>query len=235
MFKKQQVLTLVLAVGVSAGALAGEWKGEGDLGYNSVAGNSESEALALKLGVSYLEGDWTHKAELMANSASTDKKTSAEAYAFNFNSRYEIDQAMYAFGNARYQDDRFSAYNFQASLTGGVGYHLIKSEETILDIEGGLGYRSSELRLENEKQDELIGIAKLTFNQRLTSTTEFESYALTESGKDNTYVEAQAAIKVAISEKLALKLAYLAKHNTDVSPGTENTDRYTTVSLNYKF
>lgn len=216
-------------------SFAGEWKGEGDLGYNSVAGNSESEAMAVKLLISYVQNDWTHKAELSANTASTDDKTSAETYTFNFNSRYEINDDVYGFGNYRYQDDRFSAFEYQTSLTGGVGYHIVKTEETIFDAEVGAGLRSSERRGTEEKTDEAVAIAKLTFKQQLTDNTKLESYLLTESGEENTYVEAELALKVAMSEQLALKLAYLAKHNTDVNPGIEKTDRYTTVSLNYNF
>lgn len=216
-------------------SFAGEWKGEGDLGYNSVAGNSESEALAVKLLISYVQNDWTHKAELSANTASTDDKTSAETYTFNFNSRYEINEDVYGFGNFRYQDDRFSAFEYQSSLTGGVGYHVVKTEETIFDAEIGAGYRGSERRDNQEKIDEAVAIGKLTFKQQLTDNTKLESYLLTEAGEENTYVEAEVALKVAMSEQLALKLAYLAKHNTDVGPDIEKTDRYTTVSLNYNF
>ena len=75
----------------------------------------------------------------------------------------------------------------------------------------------------------------MTFKQQITDTTKFESYLLTEAGDENTYVEGEVALKVAMTEQLALKVAYLAKHNTDVSPGTEKTDRYSTVSLNYNF
>lgn len=220
---------------LSVNAIAGEWKGEGNLGYNSVAGNSDSEALAVKLLLAYVQNDWTHTAELSANTASADEKTSAEAYTFNYNSRYEIDQDLYAFGNFRYQDDRFSAFDYQASVGGGLGYHVIKDEDTVFDLEGGLGYRSSERRDTQEKLDEAIAMGKASFKQRLTDTTKFESYILTEAGEENTYVEAEVAVKVAMTEQLALKLAYLAKHNTDVSPGIKKTDRYTTVSVNYAF
>ncbi|MBB6523857.1 DUF481 domain-containing protein [Pseudoteredinibacter isoporae] len=216
-------------------SFAGEWKGEGDLGYNSVAGNSESEALAVKLLIAYVQNDWTHKAEFTANTASTDDKTSAEAYSFNFNSRYEFNADVYGFGNYRYQDDRFSAFEYQSSIAAGVGYHFINTEETILDGEIGAGFRSSERRDTQKKEDEAIILGKLTFKQQITDTTKFESYLLTEAGDENTYVEGEVALKVAMTEQLALKVAYLAKHNTDVSPGTEKTDRYTTVSLNYNF
>lgn len=225
----------VSALLASSISFAGEWKGEGDLGYNSVAGNSESEALAVKLLISYVQNDWTHKAEVSANTASTDDKTSAEAYTFNFNSRYEFNEDVYGFGNYRYQDDRFSAFEYQSSLTGGVGYHVIKTEETILDAEIGAGFRSSERRLNQEKEDEAVILGKVSYKQQLTDTTKLESYLLSEAGEENTYLEAEVAVKVAMTEQLALKIAYLAKHNTDVDPGTEKTDRYTTVSLNYNF
>ncbi|MCV6615080.1 MAG: DUF481 domain-containing protein [Cellvibrionaceae bacterium] len=232
-----KIIKTALAIGLltSTTAFAGTWKGEGDLGYNSVSGNSESESLAFKLAVAYAHDKWTHTAELGANSASDDEKTSAEVYTFNFNSRYEIDKDLYGFGNLRYQDDRFSGFNYQASLAGGLGYHLIKEEDKTLDLEGGLGYRSSERRDSLEKLDEAIALGKIGYKQTITDSTKFESYLLTEAGEENSYLEGEVALKVAMTETLALKVAYLAKHNTDVEVGTEKTDRYTTVSLNYNF
>jgi putative salt-induced outer membrane protein len=216
-------------------AFAGDWKGEGDLGYNSVAGNSESESLALGVTMGYSQDQWEHIADLTARSASADKKTSTEAYTFEFKSKYNFDADLYAFGALRYQDDRFSAYNFQTSVTGGLGYNVIKNTQTLFSVEGGLGFRTSELKLNEEQTDEAVFFGKAIFNQKLSANTDLSSYISTESGQDNTYVEAEIALRVMMTDALALKLAYLAKHNTEVSPGIEKTDRYTTVSLNYKF
>lgn len=234
MLIKKLVLVSTLALGSSL-AIAGDWKGEGDLGYNSVAGNSDSESLALGLKMGYSQDQWDHIAELTARSAATDKKTSTEAYTFEFKSKYNFDASLYGFGGLRYQDDRFSAYSFQSSVVGGLGYNIIKNPETLLSLEGGLGFRTSELKLNQEQQDEAIFFGKAIFNQKLSATTDLTSYVSTESGEDNTYVEAEIALRVMMTDALALKLAYLAKHNTEVSPGVEKTDRYTTVSVNYKF
>jgi len=234
MLIKKCVLASALVLASSA-VLAGEWNGEGDLGYNSVAGNSDSEALALGVKVGYSQDQWDHIAELSARSAAADKKTNTESYTFQFKSKYNFSDDMYGFGSFRYQDDRFSAYEFQSSIGAGVGYNVIKNDATQFSLEGGFGFRTSELQATAEQQDEAVFLGKAIYNQKLTDNTDLMSYLSTEAGQDNTYVEAEVAIRVLMTEALALKLAYQAKHNTDVGPGVEKTDRYTTVSLNYKF
>ena len=56
-----------------------------------------------------------------------------------------------------------------------------------------------------------------------------------ESGSDNTFVQNQLGIEVKISDTFALGLDYAVRHNTDVLPGTDETDQVITANLVYGF
>ncbi len=211
------------------------WSGEGDLGFNKSSGNTDTESLLANLKMSYATERWLHTAELGAVNSSDSGDRTAESYEGRWKTDYSYSETYYAFGSARYEDNRFSGYEFQSSIAGGVGAHLIDTNTTMLDVEGGLGYRQSEEQGTGRSLDEVIFISSLVYQRQLTDTTRFESDSHAEAGEDNSYLESTLALKVKINASLALKLGYTVKHNTDVPTGTDETDTLTSVSLNYSF
>lgn len=232
-----QGLLLFLALAcIAQGALAERaWHGEGDVAYNKTSGNSDSETLMAKLKLIYEQNRWTHTGQLEAINSSEDDVRSAESYTARFKTDYDISEKYYAFGSGRYQDNRFSGYEFQASVITGLGVHLIATERTVLDLEGGVGYRRSEEQDTGETFNEAILTARGSYQYQLTETTRFDSSLSVESGADNTYVEGDLGIRVKINSALGLRVGYTVKHNTDVPADTDKTDTYTSVGLNYSF
>ncbi|MGV6806329.1 MAG: DUF481 domain-containing protein [bacterium] len=185
--------------------------------------------------LAYEVDQWLHEMQLDAVNSSDNEERTAESYGARWKTNYSYSDDRYSFIGARYEENRFSGYEYQGSVTTGYGIHLIDDEVTKFDVEAGIGYRSSEEQDTGEILDEAIAVAALQYNRVLTDTTVFESEVNLESGKDNTYLESILALKVAINSRLALKLGYTVKHNTDVPEDTDKTDTLTTVSLNYHF
>ncbi|MCK9506138.1 MAG: DUF481 domain-containing protein [Porticoccaceae bacterium] len=237
--KKLMMAGLVALMPMAAAQAASDtektWRGEGDLAFNKASGNSSSEALLAKLKLVYERERWTHSGQIEAINTSENDARSAESYTLRGKSDYAISETLYGFGAFRYEDNRFSGYQYQASLSGGLGVHVINTDVAQFDIEGGLGYRKSEEMASGETFDEAIAIAAARYYRTITETTRFESDVNVESGQDNTYLESVVGVKVKINASLALKVAYTVKHNTDVPDGTKNTDTLTSVGLNYSF
>jgi putative salt-induced outer membrane protein len=63
----------------------------------------------------------------------------------------------------------------------------------------------------------------------------FIQTALVEAGADNTYTQAETALRTRISGNFSSKISYQLKHNTDVTPSFEKNDQLITVSLVYDF
>jgi putative salt-induced outer membrane protein len=211
------------------------WHGEGDLAYNKASGNSSSEALLAKLQIVYKRDRWTHTGQLEALNTSEDDVRSGESYGLKAKSDYAFAETLYGFGRFRYEENRFSGYEYQSSLTSGLGKHLIDDGTTVFDIEGGVGYRYSEEAMTGETSGKPVAIGLIRYHRKLTATTRFETDLSVESGSDNTFVESVSGLKVKINSSLSLKLAYTVKHNTDVPNDTKNSDTFTSVGLNYSF
>jgi len=107
--------------GVSGNSLA-DWKGKGELGASLASGNSENESANAALEVKNTRDKWTHTLGLAGNYGSDGSVTTAERWEVRGQSDYAFTDRAYWFGAGRYEDDRFSAFEFQSSLSTGLGY-----------------------------------------------------------------------------------------------------------------
>lgn len=233
--KSQVLLLLFLAGTFSLPCTADQWAGDGNIGYNSVNGNSKSISLSLGLAGTYESDDWLHSAEAETYRARSNSEKD-RSYAIKLQTDHEMDESTFAFGHFRYLDDRNSGYDYQASLSLGAGRTFLNNGNNKLNGQIGFGYRTSEPNsLSQELEKEPVGTAKITYDKDLTESTVLKTKWSAETGADNTYLEGNIALLVSMTDALGLKLSYIAKHNTDVPTGTRNTDRFTNFSLNYKF
>lgn len=211
------------------------WAGSGELGFVATSGNTETQTLNAQIGLEYTSDPWVHSATLTAIGASEDEDTTAERYELAAKSKYLLSEVSYTYGALRYEDDRFSGFDYQAILTAGYGRTLLDSETQHLDAEIGLGVRRSKPVGAMEAMTDPVLRGAALYWWQISDTTRFENNFLVEAGSDNTYLEDTLALSVAINSDLALKLGYSIRHNTDVAPGIDNTDTITTVNLVYSF
>ena len=113
-------LLAVATSGFSSVALA-DWTGKGELGGSFASGNSENEAINAALALNYASGDWKHMLGFAGNYGNDGNVATAQRWELRGQSNYSFTERAYAFGAGRYEDDRFSAYDYQASLAGGLG------------------------------------------------------------------------------------------------------------------
>lgn len=216
-------------------ALAEGWSGEGELGFTTTSGNTDSESLNTKLGVSKSHGKWAHKASLEALKASTNNVTSADSMVLREKSQYNFAEKSYGFGKLRYEDDKFSGFDYQAALTFGFGSRFIQNDTHVLDMSLGLGYRSSKNTATQETNGEGVVSADASYEYKISATASFSEAISIEAGDDNTHSESETVLKTRINGNLASKIGYLVKHNSDVPVGVEKTDKILSVSLVYSF
>jgi putative salt-induced outer membrane protein len=225
-----------LACGVlAAGTASADWTGKGTFGGVLARGNTETETINLNVDVEKTLDRWTHKAGASLLRTVTDDVTSADRWELRGESQYSLSDRSYLFGALRYEDDAFTDYEYQATLSGGYGYRFLMSDTTKFEGQIGVGYRETELRLTGEQSDDVIARGALNFEHKLTDTTLIYDRFLVESGSDNTFLQNALGIEVKINDAFALSFDYAVRHNTDVLPGTEETDQVLTANLVYGF
>jgi putative salt-induced outer membrane protein len=229
-------MAMVLAIGgLASGTAAADWSGKGTFGGVLARGNTETETINLNVDIENKVDVWTHKAGASMLRTVTDDITSADRWELRGESQYSLTDRSYLFGALRYEDDAFTDYDYQATLSGGYGYRFIANDTTKLEGQIGIGYREAELQLTGEQQDDAILRGAINYEHKLTATTLVYDRFLVESGSENTFVQNALGVEVKINDSFALGLDYSVRHNTDVLPGTEKTDQVVTANLVYSY
>lgn len=223
------------------------WSGAVSLGYADASGNSESSALNARAEARYDKERWHHIFGGTVVSAKQkpigeEKRTTTEAYWLGLKTQYDLTARYYVFGALDWYKDRFSAYDHQAYETAGLGVRLLTGPVHTLDLEAGAGFRQAELQ-NGEDQDEGVGVLRGIYLWQISENASFAQSAGVLYGSDNTYFESLSEVKAGIVGNLNMVLGYTIKRNSDVEPDTtvtpprvpDKTDRYLTVSLEYRF
>lgn len=257
---RSRFATLVLACAPTLAAAAdgdpdsttaAGWTGTGELGFAASRGNARSENLYAKLALALETAQWKHEAFISALRAKGEVTgdfdgdgTSEERYELNANryelgasSAYKFDARNYVAGSARYENDDFSPYAYQATLAVNYGRTFIESDRTSFSGEIGPGFRRARSVETGRVESGAIMRGELAFSHQLTGNTELFDTLLVESGSDNTFAQNDLGIAVAMNEAFALKAGLQTRHNTDVdeSAGVKKTDTLTTLNLAYNF
>jgi len=232
----------IVGLAVSAPSYA-QWTGQGEAGIISASGNTESENA--NIGLNFVnEGQiWTHEIGFGYIKASADGDDTAQSLAADYIAKRDLTERSYLFGALGYLDDDFDGFTEQTSASVGYGYRVIDTEPVGLELGIGIGYRdTSELfilddgsELEGEDLSGATGVLRADYRNQLTANTQFVDAFRAEIGSNNTYIENDAALIVAMNEKFALKAGLLIRHNTDAPAGTEETDTITSLNLVYNF
>src|SRR5271168_4523055 len=145
---KYHVLVLILGGLTPIIALAddpppppqGVWTGKGQAGYVSSQGNSDAKSANAAIDAAFLDGPWKHAFHLGGLYGQSAGIVSAERWDTGWQSNYDLTPRLYTFGGLRYQHDMFSGFQYQESLTGGLGYKFFDTDATKLDMQLGAGY-----------------------------------------------------------------------------------------------
>jgi putative salt-induced outer membrane protein len=237
------VATLLIAPGTEG------WTGTGELGLALARGNAKSENLNTKLAFANEDERWKHQFSFAALRAKGEVRGDfdgdgvvEERFRLNAN-RYEVaassalkmNERAYWIGALRHENDDFAPFDSQSTFSIGYGYTAINSDTTKLSAEVGPGYRRAKSATTGDTETDTIVRGQIDFSHQLTDNTTLGNLLLVESGSDNTFIQNDLGVKVAMNSKLALKAGLQVRNNSDVGPGIDKTDTLTTVNLVYTF
>jgi len=231
---ERKSLVLVIASLFAAPLHANEWNGEGELGFTSTSGNTESDTLNAKLGVGTAHGAWKHNAKFNVLKASDSGVDSADSILFTEKSEYRFAEKTFAFGKLKHEEDKFSGFDHQSVVSLGLGHVFLETDIHTLEASVGIGYRDTEDDL-GVSESEGIVMGDLDYKYVISATAKFNQKLEIESGDTNTFSKSETFLKVVVNGNLSAKFGYEIKHNSDVPAGTDKTDTLTAVTLVYGF
>jgi putative salt-induced outer membrane protein len=226
----------------------GVWIGKGQVGFLNSHGNSDSESINGNIDMSRYDGPWKNEIYLGGLYGKSGGIVSAERWEAREQSNYTVSGNLFAFGGLRYEHDWFDGFQYQASVTAGMGYKFIDTVDTKLSGQVGAGYRRLRPediiknadgvvidRILQDASGEAIGTAGVDFSHAFTKTSTLTNKFLMETGSANTLLHDDIAVSVKMTDKLALSVGYGVTDNTH-PPGTlKKLDTVTTVNLAFAF
>lgn len=245
-------LTLVFALGAAGlahGQAAlkpdGQFRAALGLGASASSGNSDATNLALSFdGVRATADD---KTSLYANAqyAKSDGTTTAEQLRLGGRQDHNLNPSLFAFGGLDFEHNKFANLKLRSQLSGGLGWHVIKSVPTTFDVFGGLGYTSDRyddaMFIDGQVRSS-YGYASLLLGEesthKLTDTTSFKQrLSLLPSLKNSGEFRANwdAGLAVAMSKTMNLNVGVSVAHNSDPGLGRKSTDTLLTTGVSVKF
>jgi len=240
---KTRIFTTLCLLCLSSTIQAKGWSGQGEAGYVKAGGNTDSESL--NIGLKFVnEGPlWAHELGFTTYQASADGVDSAETLAASYTVKRELSERSNVFFTLSYLDDDFDGFTEQLSTTIGYGYKVIDTKTVGWETGIGVGYRDTQQLVRLEDGTELEGedvsgetlVLRSDYRHQLTDNTQFLDHFKAEIGSDNSFIENDAALVVAMNEVFSLKAGVIIRHNTDPALGADDTDTITSLNLVYNF
>jgi putative salt-induced outer membrane protein len=226
----------------------GVWIGKGQFGFLDSHGNSDAESANANLDLLRYDGAWKNELYIGGLYGKSAGITSAERIEGHEQSNYTISGDLFAFGGLRYEHDEFDGFQYQASITAGLGYKVLDTKSDKLIVQLGAGY--SRLRTETIDKDadgevtsrtplaskgDAIGTLGVDYSHAFNKSTTLTNTLQVEAGSLNTNINDKIALTVKMSEKLALSVGYGFLDNTKPTPPTKKIDTVATVNLVFAF
>ncbi|HLV78517.1 MAG TPA: DUF481 domain-containing protein [Marinobacter sp.] len=219
------------------------WKGEAELGVLVSSGNTEETQVNGRLGLVRETLNWRNSGNLSSKYTEADDETTAEEYQAALQSDYKFDEQHYWFVRGAWEDDRFSGYEFESTLTTGYGNRIWqRGERSFLDLSAGAGYRYNKLDSVDpdtgrDVEEEAIVRLAGQFDYGLSENSLFRQKLSTETGLDdnNTITQSETSLQSNIINSLSMKVAFRVKHVSEAPVGADKTDTETSLALLYAF
>lgn len=248
---KISTLSTAVALGLLAfGAHAEDEKTftmDGELGFIFTSGNTETTsangALNAKQELEKWSNELTLKALYKKDEVDGIETTSADKKFASAQANYKLTNPDHrVFGFASFEDDRFSSFDFQATLAAGWNQKVWADDTSSFEYSIGPGYSFADRfvtdaagNVTTEEENGVVVRGALAYAYTISETAKFTQSFSTEVGSDNTKSRAESALSAKIAGGLSLKVAIKFDHNSDVADNRDSLDTETSVNLVYTF
>ena len=245
-FLKYGAIITMAALTLFSTVAQAKWTGKAELGFLQSGGNTESTSGNAKLDMTHEGAKWVNNFALAGLYSDNGDFSTAERYEARYQADYKINDKLSWFGALRAEQDQFSGFAYQATVSTGPTYKFIDKPTTKLDASLGVGYKKFQeeilvksdagevlLRIDGEDGDDVVGTLGVNYEHAFNDITKLTNKLLTEYGSTNTAVQNDLALQVNMTDRFALAVGFGIRYNSDPPPLSESTDTLTTVNLVY--
>ena len=218
-----------------------QWNGDANLGIALTKGNSDTTSIALGMAISRTT---THdKTSLYAaaiyssDSTNGDSRTTANTIRSGLRYERNINRKWFGYGFTDFERNALQDLNLRWVLGGGIGYRLIRSERTQLDLLGGLAWNREYFSgFDNDRSSAEAQIGQ-TLDYRLGARTTFKEqlYFFPNLSNGGEYrVNFDASLQTDITRRIGWRLGLSDRYLSNPLPGLEKNDLILTTGVSMK-
>jgi len=224
-----------------AGDLLEGWTGDIFVGYNKTSGNTEkaSGSLTAQAVKEFEKSQFTLKSNIFYSES--DKKMDGQKwdalakYSYDFGA----EDRWFNLYQVLVDHDYFADIDYRVTPSGGVGYHLYRTEDWTWDADVGLGYRITRHRINEAADDEVLTALVHTFMKKKVLENAFVSEDLTVypglEADAGVLLRSESIFTNPLSENLNLELKYIVDYNSEPAADKKKTDTQFVAGIKYTF
>lgn len=210
------------------------FEGSAAAGYLAQSGNSKSSSATAATTMTWFDNSFAYSLWGNAANTSADDKRSSETYTLGGRTRFNLTNDDYLFGQASWLNDRFNGYDSRDTLAAGYGRQILNGPVHSLRVEFGPGVRYDDYSAGGH-QTKALAYGSLNYQWQLTDTAKFiQGVSVLSTFGDDTTLNSETGLQVAINSKFSLKLAYdVTWNNNPPASAPDRTDTKTSIMISY--
>jgi putative salt-induced outer membrane protein len=223
----------------------GQWRAAIGVGASSTSGNTKSTSINI-LGDAVRAtpmDKWGFYATTLYAKSESEKTADQTRLGTRYD--YNVTPKWFGFMGLDFERDKIAELDLRSGVSVGLGYHVIKNENTLFDVFGGVGYTQDDYgvprfvdgtnRTDYSYANLLIGEESThKFSDTMSAKQKLVIYPnLDNSGEYRAQFDSGLAL--AMSKNLNLNVGLSAKYNSDPGIGVKKTDTLFTTGISMKF
>ena len=224
------------------------WKGQGELGGFRSTGNTRNLGVSGGLKLVKDAVKWRLNFQARADYERNKGKTTRDQLSATIEPNYKFGKSLYAYGLAQFERDRLQGFSARYTLSGGLGYELVKTKDLRVAVKAGPAIRITDFAAGDSKSSlaALVGLDldwkisdNLKFSQDTGGTYASDAQGFTSASavidSDNISLTATSAFDAKLLGALSARFSYTIEHETNPPVGRIKTDTLSRATLVYDF
>jgi putative salt-induced outer membrane protein YdiY len=225
-----------------------------ELGFLYKTGNTKSADINAGINIKYEKDQWLSifSLSLLAKKTEQEITTTGEKELTTTEQKWTVDSKTnytlnatsknYLYGNLFYQDNRFTSYDSQSSISVGWGRNWYKTDKASLYADIGPGFKrditKATTTMPSETKTSFIMQTQALYVRKINDHVEFKqtlSAKIAAQSDENSTYKAESSISTKLIETLQLKISLTLDYNSKVEVDKAHLDTQTSVTLVYSF
>lgn len=227
--------------------------GSAELGFLYKTGNTNSGDIKTGLDLRFEKGQWLSllnidlllkKADITDENGDKHFKATDQKWTLSSQTNYSIDnkEKNYIYGNIWFEENEFSSFENQASISTGWGRHWYKSNNASLWGDIGPGYKRDLFAASDTEPQRTAATwivqAQALYIRTLGEHVELKQYFSAKQAvktSENSIYKAETTVTTKLISTLQLKFTFTVDYNSEVETDKEKLDTQTAITLVYSF